>query len=110
MGRVVALRPGSRLQIAVDGAHGIAAALLEPPDLVFLDLHLPDMSGEEVLQQLRKLPGCATVPVVVVTADASPHTRVRMAAVGSDGFLAKPFDLEDVLGWIDATASGMSAP
>jgi CheY-like chemotaxis protein len=110
MGRVVALRPGSRLQIAVDGAHGIAAALLEPPDLVFLDLHLPDMSGEEVLQQLRRLPGCAEVPVVVVTADASPNTRERMSALGSDGVLTKPFDLDEVLGWIDATESAVGEP
>ncbi len=106
MARVVALRPGSRLQVAVDGASGIAAALLEPPDLVFLDLHLPDMPGEAVLEQLRLLPGLAEVPVVVVTADASPSARERMSALGSDGFLTKPLDLENVLGWIDATASG----
>ncbi len=110
MARVVALRPGSRLQVAVDGAHGIAAALLEPPDLVFLDLHLPDIPGEEVLQQLRPLPGLAEVPVVVVTADASPSARERMSVLGADGFLTKPLDLDDVLGWIDATASGVRVP
>ena len=106
MARVVALRPGSRLQVAADGTRGIAAALLDPPDLVFLDLHLPDMHGEAVLEQLRLLPGLAEVPVVVVTADASPSVRERMSALGSDGFLTKPLDLENVLGWIDATASG----
>ena len=107
MGRVVALRPGSRLQVAVDGSRGIAAALLEPPDLVFLDLHLPDMPGEAVLEQLRLMPGLAEVPVVVVTADASPSARERLSALGSDGFLTKPIDLDDVLGWIDATASAV---
>ena len=107
MARVVALRPGSWLQVAVDGSRGIAAALLEPPDLVFLDLHLPDMPGEAVLEQLRLLPGLAEVPVVVVTADASPSVRERLSALGSDGFLTKPIDLDDVLGWIDATASGV---
>jgi CheY-like chemotaxis protein len=106
MARVVALRPGSRLQVAADGTRGIAAALFDPPDLVFLDLHLPDMHGEAVLEQLRLLPGLAEVPVVVVTADASPSVRERMSALGSDGFLTKPLDLENVLGWIDATASG----
>ena len=107
MARVVALRPGSRLEVAVDGSRGIAAALIEPPDLVFLDLHLPDMPGEAVLEQLRLLPGLAEVPVVVVTADASPSVRERLSALGSDGFLTKPITLDDVLGWIDATASAV---
>ncbi len=105
MARVVALRPGSRLQVTVDGAHGIAAALHEPPDLVFLDLHLPDLPGEEVLRRLRRVPGCADVPVIVVTADASLSVRQRMAELRCDGFLTKPFDLDDVLSWIDRTAS-----
>ncbi len=106
MERVVALRPGCRLEVAVNGADGLAAMLPKPPDLVFLDVHLPDLSGDEVLQRLRTLPGCAAVPVVVVTADASQGVRERMTAVGSDGFLTKPLDLDDVLGWIDTTASG----
>ncbi len=107
MARVVALRPGSRLEVAVDGSQGIAAALHEPPDLVFLDVHLPDLPGEEVLRRLRRLPGCADVPVVVVTADASPSLQRRMVDLGCDGFLTKPLDLDDVLGWIDATATGL---
>ena len=67
------------------------------------------MPGESVLEQLRLLPGMAEVPVVVVTADASPSARERLSALGSDGFLTKPIDLDDVLGWIDATASGVGA-
>ena len=59
MARVVALRPGCRLEVTTDGAAGVAAARREPPHLVFLDLHLPDLSGEEVLRRLRALPGCA---------------------------------------------------
>jgi signal transduction histidine kinase/ActR/RegA family two-component response regulator len=106
MERLVALRPGCRLQIAANGVDGLAAMLPEPPDLVFLDVHLPDLPGDEVLQRLRLMPGCADVPVVVVTADASPSVRERMTTLGSDGFLTKPLDLADVLGWIDATAAG----
>jgi PAS domain S-box-containing protein len=109
MTRVVSLRQGCRLEVAADGARGLAAAQHEPPDLVFLDLHLPDLSGEEVLQRLRALPGCGGIPVVVVTADASPGARERMLELGSDGFLTKPIDLDDVLGWIDGAASGRSA-
>jgi CheY-like chemotaxis protein len=108
MARVVALRPGCRLEVTTDGAAGVAAARREPPHLVFLDLHLPDLPGEEVLRRLRALPGCGGIPVVVVTADASPGARERMLELGSDGFLTKPIDLDDVLGWIDGAASGRS--
>ena len=101
MSRVVALRPGCRLEVARDGAQGLAAARREAPVLVFLDLHLPDMDGEQVLRELRTVPSCADVPVVVVTADASPGARKKMAELGSSGFLTKPIDLDDVLGWID---------
>ncbi len=101
MSRVVALRPGCRLEVARDGAQGLAAARREVPVLVFLDLHLPDMDGEQVLRELRTVPSCADVPVVVVTADASPGARKKMAELGSSGFLTKPIDLDDVLGWID---------
>ena len=109
MARVVALRPGCRLEVAGDGTRGLAAALHEPPDLVFLDLHLPDLSGDEVLLRLRGLPGCAGIPVVVVTADASPGARERMLGLGADGFLTKPLDLDDVLGWIDGTTPRSAA-
>jgi len=109
MHRVVSLRPGCRLGVATNGADGLAAMLPDPPDLVFLDVHLPDLRGDEVLQRLRRLPGCADVPVVVVTADASPSVRERMSTLGSDGFLTKPLDLTDVLGWIDAAAAGRAA-
>jgi CheY-like chemotaxis protein len=101
MARVVALRPGCRLEVVTTGDEGLRSAGQAPPDLAFLDLHLPDLSGEEVLRRMRALPGCGAIPIVVVTADASPGARERMMALGSDGFLTKPIDLDDVLGWID---------
>jgi PAS domain S-box-containing protein len=110
MARVVALRPGCVLLVAPDGAQGLAAARREAPDLVLLDLHLPDMHGEEVLRELRKVPACADVPVVVVTADASPGARERMLGLGSNGFLTKPIDLDDVLAWIDSVLTSGQRP
>jgi CheY-like chemotaxis protein len=77
---------------------------------VLLDLHLPDMHGEEVLRELRRVPACADVPVVVVTADASPGARERMLGLGSNGFLTKPIDLDDVLGWIDGAQTSGERP
>jgi CheY-like chemotaxis protein/anti-sigma regulatory factor (Ser/Thr protein kinase) len=106
MSRMVALRPGCRLEVARDGGQALAAARREAPVLVFLDLHLPDMGGEQVLRELRAMPSCAEVPVVVVTADASAKVHTKMAGLGSNGFLTKPIDLDDVLGWIDRALSG----
>jgi CheY-like chemotaxis protein len=105
MERVVALRPGCHLEVAGDGAGGIAAAARLRPDLVLLDLHLPDLGGDEVLRRLRAQPGGDGIPVVVVTADASSGARDRMLEAGAEGFLTKPIDVDEVLGWIDRTVA-----
>jgi len=101
MARVVALRQHAVMQVAADGQSGLAAAAAEPPDLVLLDLHLPDISGEEVLRRLRATEATARTPVVVVTADASSAVRTRMLALGADAVLNKPIDVGEVLDWID---------
>jgi PAS domain S-box-containing protein len=101
MTRIVALRPGAALRLASDGEGGLRWARSEVPDLVFLDLHLPDMSGDQVLSRLRHDPVTAAVPVVVVTADASPEVRQRALRHGATGVLTKPVDVPDVLAWID---------
>lgn len=101
MARVVALRRHAFMQVAADGQSGLAAAAAEPPDLVLLDLHLPDLSGEEVLRRLRATDATALTPVVVVTADASSAVRARMLALGADAVLNKPIDIGEVLSWID---------
>jgi CheY-like chemotaxis protein len=57
--------------VAMRGREGLELARQDPPDLVLLDLHLPDLSGEEVLGELRADPRTAEIPVVVVSADAT---------------------------------------
>ncbi|MFN8158910.1 MAG: PAS domain S-box protein [Candidatus Nanopelagicales bacterium] len=101
MTRIVSLREGATLDVATTGGDGLAAALSTLPDLVLLDLHLPDMRGDEVLRRLRLDPTTHDVPVVVVTADATPGLRQRLESIGADGFLTKPIDVNDVLDWID---------
>ena len=62
------------------------------PDIMMLDIHLPDMNGFELLQKLKTHPQLKLMPVVVVTADAKPESVMRGLALGADGYITKPFD------------------
>ncbi|MEX2571341.1 MAG: HD domain-containing phosphohydrolase [Gemmatimonadota bacterium] len=83
---------------ASDGRQALALAGEIEPDLMLLDLHMPDMDGQQVLEQLW--PSVAPesyLPVVILTADANPEVRRRMLALGAMDFLTKPFDSAEVL-------------
>jgi CheY-like chemotaxis protein len=101
MERILRQRPGIRLVHALHGAAGLALVRESQPDLVLLDMHLPDMSGEEVLRQLWEEPSSRRVPVVVVTADATPGLLVRLQGLGASGHVTKPLDVARVLQLID---------
>jgi PAS domain S-box-containing protein len=102
MQRVVARRPGIRLLHAPQGRMGLELARTRHADLVLLDLHLPDMSGMEVLGQLRADPTTSDVPVYIVSADATAGQVLRMRSAGAVGYLTKPLDIRRVLGLLDA--------
>jgi CheY-like chemotaxis protein len=67
------------------------------PSLVLLDLHLPDMDGEEVLLRLRVLPAMREVPVVIVSGDLPDLRRERLAELGVAAFLDKPYGIGDMI-------------
>jgi CheY-like chemotaxis protein len=67
------------------------------PDLILLDLHLPDIPGHEVLDRLRADPATANIPVVVISADATAGAQARLRAAGARGYLTKPIDLDEFL-------------
>jgi len=81
---------------AADGESGIAAAFAQSPDLVLLDLHLPGTDGFGVLQQLKRSPATAQIPVIVVTGDEDLWlgSRARVLALGAADFVAKPFEMD----------------
>lgn len=90
----VARRIGNiRLIPAMQGGLGLDLARESQPDLVLLDLDLPDMPGTEVLQALRGDPRTGSVPVVVITADASARQEERLLDAGAAAYLTKPVDL-----------------
>jgi CheY-like chemotaxis protein len=103
--RLVARRPLMRLQVARTGAEAVGLVGCARPDLVLLDLDLPDMSGEVLLEQLWALPGCAQLPVVVLSADAVPDTAARLLARGVTEFLTKPLDVARFYACLDLVAA-----
>ena len=86
--------PGIRLVPAMQGRLGIDLARQHHPDLVLLDLNLPDIGGKEVLSRIRSDPATAEIPVVILTADATMGLKERLLTAGATAFLTKPFDLD----------------
>lgn len=102
--RVLARRPGVSLLVATRGSVGLELARQHRPDLVLLDLNLPDLPGAVVLEQLRAEPLTRDIPVVVISADATPQQSERLKAAGAADYLTKPFDIERLLAIIDGLA------
>ncbi|RVU44550.1 hybrid sensor histidine kinase/response regulator [Rubrivivax rivuli] len=101
MQAIVALRPALQMQVVPDMAGALVAARETPPDLVLLDLHLPDGDGYTLLRALRGLPGLQQVPAVVVSASAHAEERQRALAAGFVGYWTKPLDLAQTLAELD---------
>ncbi len=100
--RILERRPGIELQSAMQGRLAIELAQRLRPDLILLDAQLPDLPGLEVLHRLRADPGTRAIPVVVVSADATPAQIRRFTEDGAFGYLTKPFDVARFLEIIDS--------
>jgi CheY-like chemotaxis protein len=99
--RIVERRPGVELLTAAQGSIGLELAQHHDPGLVLLDLHLPDMHGADVLAQLRAMPRTSTLPVVVLSADATAKQVTRLLAAGANDYLTKPLVVTKVLAVLD---------
>jgi CheY-like chemotaxis protein len=99
--RILAKRLQVRLLPAMDGAVGLQLARQHRPALILLDLHLPTMDGEEVLQHLKADPLTAEIPVIVISADATKDRVERVLAGGAEVFLTKPLDVDRFMGLLD---------
>jgi CheY-like chemotaxis protein len=75
--------------------------------VILLDLHLPDIAGETVLERLRSNPKTADIPVIIVSADASSSHIERLLAQGADHYLTKPFDVREFLTVIEDATHGV---
>jgi CheY-like chemotaxis protein len=107
---VLRRRPSVELIPAMMGQLGLELAREHQPDLILLDMHLPDLSGEEVLRRLRAQEETRMTPVVVLTADATEATRTPPVEELADGFITKPIGVEALLDLIDRFAGQPVAP
>jgi PAS domain S-box-containing protein len=89
--------PGFELLPAMQGRLGLDLAREHRPHLILLDLHLPDIPGDEVLRRLRADPQTAGIPVIVVSADAMPAQIDRLLEAGALAYLTKPLDIKRFL-------------
>jgi CheY-like chemotaxis protein len=101
MQRVLERRPGVRLLDAPCGADGLRMAATESPDLIFLDLHLPDMSGEDVLRDLSQDGRLRRIPVAVLSAGATVAQVRRLTASGAGAYLTKPLNISEIMQLLD---------
>src|SRR2546421_11195776 len=85
---------GYDVQLAPDGVTALAMAARQPPDLVIVDLGLPDMDGVEVVEGIR---GWSTVPVIVLSARHLEQSKVRALDAGADDYVTKPFGMDELL-------------
>jgi CheY-like chemotaxis protein len=103
--RILEFRPTLKLLHAARGETGVELAQIHRPKLILLDLNLPDMHGSEVIQRLQDDPATAQVPVVVLSADATPSQIERLLAAGARNYLTKPFDIDPFLAVVDEMVS-----
>jgi PAS domain S-box-containing protein len=107
--RILARRPEVKLISAIQGDIGIDLAQRHLPDLVLLDLHLPDMPGKEILRQLRADPLTAQLQIVIISADATSEQIELLRDAGANGYLIKPINVREFLALIDATVPRMAS-
>jgi PAS domain S-box-containing protein len=100
--RVLGERTGVRFLAAMQGRLGLALAREHRPDLVLADLHLPDISGEDILRELKADPTLSAIPVVILSADATPAQIKRLTAAGARAYLTKPLDVQRLLHEVEA--------
>lgn len=90
-------RAGYGVVVAEDGQASLTQAKLHHPDLVLMDLSLPDLDGWEAVRHLRKMPEFRTTPIIAVSAHVSPQEAERAMAAGCTAHIGKPFDTKMLL-------------
>ena len=103
-------KEGWQTVVALDGKSGLERVTAELPDLVILDLMLPELSGIEVCRHLRKQEKTAAIPVIMVTAKGEEIDRVVGFEVGADDYLVKPFSTRELLLRIKALLRRATSP
>ena len=86
---------------AIDGPTGMQRAAEVQPDLILMDINLPEIDGYEVTARLKQLPGLSRIPIIAVTANVMKGDREKTLAAGCDGYIQKPIDIDLLPGQIE---------
>ena len=95
-------RAGFEVDVATDGAQGVAMAVSEAPDLILMDLRLPVLDGWEATRRLKGAPNTRAIPIIALSAHAMEGDRTRAIDAGCDDYDTKPVDFPRLLGKIQA--------
>jgi two-component system cell cycle response regulator DivK len=95
--RDVLIATGFQTLEATTGIEAVDMATAHTPDLVLMDVQLPDLDGVQALRRLRENTSTATIPVLALTAQAMQGDRERFLAEGFDGYLSKPVDVRELV-------------
>ena len=98
---VLALRSQVKLLSTMQGRSGLDMAREHHPDLILLDVHLPDLKGDTLLRELKEDPSTREIPVVMVSADATPLQIQRLLDLGAEAYLTKPLEVPMFLHTVD---------
>jgi PAS domain S-box-containing protein len=104
---ILAQRPQIHLSVSGMGLDGLAAIKAQRPDLILLDMQLPDISGLELLRHLKLEDAVASIPVIVVSADATPKRRREALSLGALHYVTKPVAFADFLALVDGVLDGI---
>ncbi|MEX0690786.1 MAG: response regulator transcription factor [Gemmatimonadales bacterium] len=103
-------RAGYRVTTATSGAEALRAAEDQAPDLIVLDLMLPDLSGIDVLAELRRRPDTGEMGVILLTARREETDRIQGLSLGADDYLTKPFSPQELVLRVAAVLRRLSGP
>jgi len=92
--RRVLMAEGYMIEEAEDGVAGLKMVETRPPDLVLIDINLPEIDGYEVTARLKQLPTMRGVPIIAMTANVMKGDREKTLAAGCDGYIQKPIDID----------------
>ena len=88
---------GYELEYARTGKEGLEAVPVKSPDMIIVDLKLPDISGFDIIERIRKTSDFSLTPIIVITGKSELGDKVKAFSLGADDYLVKPFDLEELI-------------
>jgi CheY-like chemotaxis protein len=104
------LKKNFEVVVAVDGAEACRKAQADRPDLILMDMHLPEMDGWEATQRLKQTPETCGIPIIALTADAMAGDREKALQAGCDDYDTKPVNLSGLLEKIQRLLQKKTAP